>query len=650
MNTYRFINIALSYISYGEGRAFSEGPVMSVRSMLLVLMTLLCMLFGMSATAGQQDGPMLTEQDLVEIKWLLRDVQNQSKEVIRAVSGDEGVWAFEETHKSDDEPVSFRWKKVGANPVIRYIRRHTKGKSYKEGLEFTYRHTSDSLRRMHIDPDKNPLAYELIANHVFDAAVGLSTEGKQALRETEEKARSEGKVRDDKLVRGDRFVAVNYDGGKAEWNAVADWTTGPEDAIKIKLEQSMAGLSSESYDQWIDWAKKCGNIVVRPPEWKQPPPRRKVPPGKHIPPVRLPPEEEVVKEYLWDADAFAYYGQDIGSARAQTQFWGGEVALYPFVWDTPDGRHELGLGGMYGGFEGRAFDGFRFDGSQWGVSPAYKFYGKGWDFNLKAPMFGELDEHGKSADGRYRSEREFDLLGVGAGYNNYERQVRGEKWFPEYQIFGRVGFPIGSQVSHSYDGQGIADTRELRNFDGLVNVGVRLFIWDGDYVRPYVEAGYFGEEPTNRSLRAQIGVSDHRKIVFCGLGPNFNLTHGGESFLWSCGIDPFNLGRYIRGEYRRDQFRKTLSNYDDETGGFTLPEDGAAAAPATSPSLTPAPRIGADAKTGGFTLPTDVTGGGDVTQPVHPDGWGGVAPEGFGGMPAASPNDFTPPPGFNEFL
>jgi hypothetical protein len=460
----------------------------------------------------------------------------------------------------------FYWKKVGGNPVNRYVKKITRGKPHGEALAMVQGHVESLMKGMGVDPEKERLARNFVAGYLLEEAGVFTPEESERFRQMGIEARMLGIVQSRTFDRGDQFLVMSYGRGKVVSNVVADWRTGPENAIVITLTDKRR----------LVWFPACGNLGLLPPPKAPPEAPGVTPPGKPTVITPAPPTEEVVtpeREYLWDWDAFAFYGQDHGESRAQTEFWGVEAALYPVVIDTKGGRHEFGVGGLYNEFEGRAFDGFRFDGHQWGVAPAYKFYGQGWDFNLKAPMFGQLEEHGRTGDGRYRSRREFDLLGFGAGLNFYQRQVRGEKWFPETQVFTRMGFPIDSDVKHSWDGTPIADTRELEKFDGLINVGVRQILYDGEWVRPYLEAGYFGELPTNESLRLQVGISDRHKIIFAGIGPNFNLTQGGTSLLWSVGVDVANGFRYVRGEYRRDQFRKTLTAYDEETGMFSLPEE-----------------------------------------------------------------------------
>jgi LysM repeat protein len=588
--------------------------------------------YGVSVEVVRKANPKIKDINHIENGWTLR-IPTGGKEGVGTVRPRETTASGPKVRRLDaqasdcprgrDAEGYCPYGRVEAESFQGFLIRQVRSSGTQKEKEF---YLGDKVRRaiglMGLSPQAESELFPVLYMH-FKAI--LSEKGLM-LMGTDEKAEYErvwkewlrtGKVKLATYDIGDVFLRALFGNLKVRSNVKARWygyrnsVTGG--GLVFAYEFSFA--SGERVGLITD----CWNLVLRPPAPPETPPGPGPGPRPPVPPVPTPvgPPEEAARKYLWDADAFVFYGQDHDEERPPTKFGGVEGAFYPLVIDRPEGRYELGAGGLFNFFEGESVDGFRFGGYQWGVAPAGKFYGRGWDANLKAPMLGQLIENGKSADGREETERNFDLLGFGGGVNFYQRQVRGEKWLPETQVFARAGFPIGSKVSRSRDGRDVSNTGDLEDFDGLVNVGARQILYDGEYVRPYVEAGYFGELPTSESVRFQVGISDRHKIVFAGIGPNFNLTNGGISLLWSVGIDPFNLGRYIRGEVRRDQFRDMVEYYDEDTGGFTLPEDGLGG-------------LGPSRGDGGYSVPKDQ----DMPRV----------------MPEASQGPAERPPGFEEFL
>ena len=276
----------------------------------------------------------------------------------------------------------------------------------------------------------------------------------------------------------------------------------------------------------------------------------------------LMPEEET-KPYIWDWDLYV----GIGGDASGTKYSHAEGALYPFIWEEDGGRSYLGIGGKWNRSNGVADDGFVWSGktSAWG--PAYKYADwDGWDISVKA-LFGELEERGHIS--KYQSSRDFDIAGLSLGYNNYQREQRGEKWWPEYGLYASVFWPTSRDVKHSWDGTPIADTKDLSRFTSLVGVGYKQDIYAGEDVRPFFSLGYSAENPTSESASLRLGVSDARKIFFASIGINHNLDDGSDVFGWDIGVDVAQGVKVARAEARRAEMLQKL----EESGQVTIDED-----------------------------------------------------------------------------
>jgi hypothetical protein len=288
-------------------------------------------------------------------------------------------------------------------------------------------------------------------------------------------------------------------------------------------------------------------------------------------------EEDGTKPYIWDWDLFV----GIGGDASGTRYSHAEGALYPFIWDEDGGRSYLGIGGKWNRSHGETDDGFAWSGklSAWG--PAYKYADwDGWDISFKA-LFGELEERGRIE--KYRSSRDFDIAGFSLGYNNYQREQRGEKWWPEYGLYASVFWPTSRDVKHSWNGTPIADTKDLSRFDNLIGVGYRQDIYAGEDVRPFFSLGYSAENPTSESASLRLGVSDARKIFFASIGINHNLDDSSNVFGWDIGVDVAQGVKVARAEARRTEMLAKL----EESGQVMIDEDSGIAFVATDSPAKP---------------------------------------------------------------
>lgn len=461
------------------------------------------------------------------------------------------------TSKAVTEQEAHHWKVVGANPA-KAAYRAAKGRT-----QIAHKVTTDLNAMKVVAADVANIAPAII-DEILDSRNLLSGDDLKN-HQAQWNVMLKNKARYvDFIKRGDQLDYLSFRNG-VKANVVADF-----DGNLLVMVFPLAD------GRELLWIAECQNFAIRhhapPPVVTPPTPATNVPPVKtYIPPT--PKEVEAMKEYAPDAELFVFKGAD-WSHSGKTNFQGVEGAFYPVVIENADGtKDELGVGGIAQQCDGHTVGGFGYACNQWAAGLAYKHIDSEWDVSAKL-MYGQFVETGHSQDDKYKSRRTIDLISVGGGVNWYGREKAGEKWFPETQGFWRVGLPIGKQVQHSWEGQNIEDTKDLKKFSGLINVGVRQIIYAGDYARPYIEVGYFGELPTAQSVRAQLGVSDKWKVLFCSLGPSFSLMDpGGVSLVGSCGIDVSNAARLAIKTYRQHEFEATLKNYDAETGGFTIEGD-----------------------------------------------------------------------------
>ena len=337
------------------------------------------------------------------------------------------------------------------------------------------------------------------------------------------------------------------------------------------------------------WMRNCYNwvilpeektVIVPPPPPAEPPVAEIPPPAPPVepppPPIASPPPTIVAEESnpLCRFDPHAVIGQEHepkhdGGDRADSSFL--SAALF-CTWrnKADNGTHGLGLSLTASSWSGTVNErAGKYKGNMHLIGPAYEYISDdGWDATVSAPMVGKLNE--RFSQDKYASERSFSLIGLSAGYNNYERRLRGEAWFPETQVFGTVAKPLSGVVKHSWDGQRIADTEELSRFDTYLNLGVRQWLYETDdsWVLPYAQLGYFLEAPSSESMSARLGIADSRRIVGFGIGIDHDLKRGGDVAAWGWWLDVTKGVQVGRSMYRKRQIL-----VDAERRGVTVEEN-----------------------------------------------------------------------------
>ncbi len=328
-------------------------------------------------------------------------------------------------------------------------------------------------------------------------------------------------------------------------------------------------------------SKWCGNWIWK--EEKTPPPQPAQPGISIYPPTpekwEEVPEKEITPEKAlmrWDWELFANAGGETDFRGNNNGFAGAEGALYPIIVEGKNARDEFGVGGKVNFWKGETFEKFLYDGGYYAVGPAWKHSNyKGWDTGFKI-LIGKLWENGNDATGDYKSRREFGIAGISASYSNYERELHGKKFFPEHQLYAALFIPISSDVRHSWQGKNIEDIADLKKFNYMLSIGGRLFLYKGEYLRPYIEAGYFTEDPTTHSLSFRLGVSDVEKIVFAGIGPNINLDHGTWALAGDVGVDIMRAIQVARSHHRKAEMIKSIQqdnrvkSFDENNGVLIL--------------------------------------------------------------------------------
>ncbi len=322
------------------------------------------------------------------------------------------------------------------------------------------------------------------------------------------------------------------------------------------------------------WMRNCFNWVILPEERKEPP---APPPPPAEPPVAPPappetpaeppaeppapvPVAEAPKGFCDRFDPHAVIGQEHepkhdGGDHADSSFL--SAALY-CTWrnEADTGTHGLGFAltaTEWSGTVNRRAG--KYEGTMHLAGPSYEFISDdGYDVTVSAPMVGKL--HERFSQDKYRSQRDFNLIGVSAGANFYQRRLAGKEWFPETQVFGTWAKPLSTVVAHSWDGQRIADTGELSRFGNYLNLGVRQWLYEtpDSKVLPYAQLGYFLESPSSESMSARLGISDPARIVGVGVGFDKDLQNGGHAVAaWGWWVDVVKGVQVGRSKYRRHQ-------------------------------------------------------------------------------------------------
>lgn len=451
----------------------------------------------------------------------------------------------------------FLWKKVGGAPL--------RGCGNKDAATINEEAWADYIRQGLMTEAERDELRELTRGMIEPNILLTSSEGRVELKP------------------GDRFPAVSFcsKNGQAtsRTNVLAAWDaekTGPVFAQSFKLKSSVPDADG-MVTEWL-WVRSCHNWVPRKvklpvaPKLTPPPPPAPLPviePDPPAEPTPLPPAPApvppatVTDKGLCDwIDPNASLGQEHEPSHNDgdvTHSNFATVSLYcmrPFeAADGATGSH--GFGGKVTASDWRGRVNHReghFSGWNAMGGPSYKrVMDEGYDWEVSLAAGHQRD---RFSQGQYASQRDFNLVGMTAGYNDYRRRLAGEEWLPEKQFFGALTLPVSRNVSHSWNGQPIADTEELSRFRFGVQAGYRQWLHEtsDSVVLPYFQAGIFVQDPTSSSLSLRLGVSDPARIVGVGAGIDQDLQNGGHPvFAWGWWADPIQGFRVGRAKYRKHQ-------------------------------------------------------------------------------------------------
>lgn len=209
-------------------------------------------------------------------------------------------------------------------------------------------------------------------------------------------------------------------------------------------------------------------------------------------------------------------------------------AFYPYVQREPWGRFLAGGAIELSQWEGTN-RGFDFEGHQaaWGPEVRWQL-DKGHDVSL-ALLAGSIKERG--SQGAYAMDRRCKVLGPSVVYTNYVRELREEKFAPEFSAFLSILYGQSCEGDHMWFGQTIADKAQLLRLNHLVQAGFRIIMVKTENWRFFLQAGFFEEDSNARTASVRFGISDKYKIIFVGAGWNFDLLNGGEVPGWGFAID-----------------------------------------------------------------------------------------------------------------
>jgi LysM repeat protein len=334
---------------------------------------------------------------------------------------------------------------------------------------------------------------------------------------------------------------------------------------------------------WVPWVPEEQPQPTSPaPEPRQPAPepepRQPAPEPEPIQPPPATPTTSAPRSVCDHLDPTAVLGREHepeqnGADSHSTFFVASLYCLKPFqAADGKTGVHGYGAKVNYSDWHGSVNNGSgHYQGWNALVGPSYKrVMDDGYDWEVSAGVGKQVEAYREAA---YASRREFDLVGITAGYNDYRRRLAGETWDVERQYFGALTLPIGKKVGHTIFGQSIADTAELGRFNFGVQAGARWWFYENTEefpLLPYLQGGVFVQHPTSASMSLRLGVADENRVVGCGAGFDQDLMHGGQPVAAAgCWID------LVKGvNVARTKVRKHQVITDAAARGITIEERG----------------------------------------------------------------------------
>ncbi len=319
------------------------------------------------------------------------------------------------------------------------------------------------------------------------------------------------------------------------------------------------------------WMRNCFNWVILPEEKKAlpvPPPLPEEPPIEPLPPelpvsVPLPvvPPPTVAEAPKGLCDWIDMAGA-LGQHHVPRQ--NGDKASSDFLTFVLDCQQRLesndgswGIGGKaeYSAWHGTANRGVgKYEGWNYKAMVSYRqIMDEGYDWGVAAGVGHQRERYHQD---KYASRSDYDLVTVSLVHNDYRRRMAGETWDVERQYYGGITIPIASELSHTWNGEKIADTSGMGRLKFGVQAGARWWFYESQDLPflPYLEGGLFVQHPTSASGNAMIGIADPARICGIGIGIDQDFQNGGNPVgAWGWNCDPFQGARVVRSKYRKHQ-------------------------------------------------------------------------------------------------
>lgn len=407
-------------------------------------------------------------------------------------------------------------------------------------------------------------------------AIGLSDEDRKELAEL----RAKGEATTETISVGTRFSAVTFCKDGHAVNAgkmIAAWDPSKFPSVTAKVYTLGSGLRVRIIDL-------CGNLALveealAPPPPAPPIPPVEAPPELTAPPPALPPAPPEKKPDCTEWKLVLGVESEPMQEGDYTLSGYAAGGYYPICKQGKKGMHRFGVGVQGSIATGTVNDGAgQFDANYGLVGPAYIYESQeGWDIGLKL-LAGKLKE--KFHQGDYHSEREFGLMALALELNDYRRFMNNKMTLPERQVFALCGIPTSRRTEHWWQNQPISDKASLEEFNFLCSVGVRQYLVARKNFWTYLQAGLFAEDPTSLSASIRLGITDSKKRVGVGVGPDFDLKQGGVNWAIGGWVDVRQVVKVWRANQRAKQAKLI---YERSLNGQTATDTGGHAPPVTVP-------------------------------------------------------------------
>lgn len=256
------------------------------------------------------------------------------------------------------------------------------------------------------------------------------------------------------------------------------------------------------------------------------------PPEEELPLLLIPPpptstpvtqkeeekEERFVKEN-WDLIAGGGNYTNAHSNQNADGYYGWVKGRYrPFHFELSDSLDlNLGAFGFLAGGRGHDED-YKYKWHEWVLGPSAQLIGKGWDADLDLGL-GRLYNSGH--EDLYQGKQVDDIFLGSAHLNWYNRRLKGEKWFPKFELNLEYRDPFKASHEHSWNGQPL--TPDPYN-NKVLNLNYLQFIYDWKIGENFRLSPAF-----NLGAGREWGIDKN----YFQFGPAIVLSHKGDDILYA---------------------------------------------------------------------------------------------------------------------